>query len=275
MAIYFVGDIQGCFSELSLLLEQVKFNKKKDELWVAGDMVARGTQSLETLRFIISLGSSAKVVLGNHDLHLLATYHKIKKEKTKDHLIDILNAPDVESIMQWLANQPLIQKIDNEEVYMSHAGLTPQWSPATALKQAQKAQKHLSSKKRIKWLKSMYGETPNSWEKAETEIEKFRFTINSLTRMRFCYKDGSLDFEHKSTPKSSPENLKPWFSFPDHLKGVHWIFGHWASLLGNCSNPNAFALDTGCVWGNHLTLLRWHDKQLFTQKYLHHIHKSS
>lgn len=113
MAIYFIGDIQGCFSELTLLLNQVEFNQNKDELWVAGDMVARGTQSLETIKFLMSLGTSAKVVLGNHDLHLLATYYKIKKVKEKDHLTSILNAPDVEKIMDWLATQPLIQKLPN------------------------------------------------------------------------------------------------------------------------------------------------------------------
>lgn len=274
MAIFFVGDIQGCFTELSLLLEKAKFDKTKDELWVAGDMVARGTQSLETLRFIMSLGSSAKVVLGNHDLHLLATYYKLKKVKEKDHLSDILNAPDVESIMEWLANQPLIQKLPNEEVYMSHAGLSPEWNAKTALKEAKKAQKLISSKNRVQWLSCMYGEEPNSWKNTKTEIERFRFTINSLTRMRFCYKDGSLDFNYKNEPEDAPNNLKPWFSFPNQLSSIHWIFGHWAALLGHCSNPNAYALDTGCVWGNHLTLLRWHDKNIFIQEYLRKSNKT-
>lgn len=268
MAIYFVGDIQGCFSELSLLLKQVEFNKKKDELWVAGDMVARGTQSLETLRFLMSLGSSAKIVLGNHDLHLLATYHKLKKVKERDHLTDVLNAPDVDSIMDWLANQPLIQKLPNEEVYMSHAGLSPQWPVKIALKQAQKAHKLIKSKNRIEWLSKMYGELPNNWTKAKTDVEKFRYTINALTRMRFCHEDGSLDFDCKNTPNSAPKHLKPWFTLSKELNNVQWIFGHWAALMGECSNANAFALDTGCVWGSHLTLLRWHDKSIFTQKYL-------
>jgi len=268
MAIYFVGDIQGCFSELSLLLKQVKFDKNKDELWVAGDMVARGAQSLETLEFIMALGCSAKVVLGNHDLHLLATYYNLKKVKEKDHLSQVLNAPNVEKIMDWLANQPLIQKLPNEDVYMSHAGLTPQWSIDTALKQAKKAQKRLHSKKRVQWLREMYGECPNNWADAKTEVEQFRYTINALTRMRFCYKDGSLDFEYKDEPESAPKFLKPWFNFENQLKDIQWVFGHWASLMGVSSNVNAYPLDTGCVWGNHLTLLRWHDKQYFTQKSL-------
>lgn len=273
MAIYFIGDIQGCFSELTLLLNQVEFNQNKDELWVAGDMVARGTQSLETIKFLMSLGTSAKVVLGNHDLHLLATYYKIKKVKEKDHLTSILNAPDVEKIMDWLATQPLIQKLPNEEVYMSHAGLSPQWSVNVALEHAQKAQKLISSKNRIKWLSQMYGELPNNWNNAKTQIEKFRYTINSLTRMRFCHSDGSLDFESKGTPASTPKHLTPWFNFDNNLNDIEWVFGHWAALMGSCSNPRAYALDTGCVWGNHLTLLRWSDKKVFIQQYLSHSNK--
>jgi len=272
MAIYFVGDIQGCFSELSLLLKQVKFDQNKDELWVAGDMVARGTQSLETLRFLMSLGSSAKVVLGNHDLHLLATYYKIKKVKAKDNLSPLLNAPDAEKIMHWLANQPLIQKLPNEDVYMSHAGLSPQWSVDIALKQAQIAHELIRSNNRIKWLSQMYGELPNHWANAKTQTEKFRYTINSLTRMRLCYLDGSLEFECKDTPDSAPEHLKPWYSLHNelnnNLNNIEWIFGHWAALMGNCSNPRTYALDTGCVWGNHLTLLRWNDKKTFIQPHL-------
>jgi bis(5'-nucleosyl)-tetraphosphatase (symmetrical) len=173
--------------------------------------------------------------------------------------------------MNWLANQPLIQKLPNEEVYMSHAGLPPQWNTKIALQEANKAHEYISSQERVGWLNCMYGESPNNWSEAKTETEKFRFTINSLTRMRYCYEDGSLDFNYKGKPESVPNNLKPWFSFPDQLKNIHWLFGHWAALLGNCSNPNAYALDTGCVWGNHLTLLRWHDKKLFTQKYLYKI----
>lgn len=271
MAVYFVGDIQGCFSELSLLLKKVQFNKQEDQLWVAGDMVARGRQSLETLRFIISLGESAKVVLGNHDLHLLATFHGLKKVKEKDHLTDILNAPDVNQIMEWLSNQPLIQKLPNEEVYMSHAGLAPQWDVKTALDAANQAQQLIRSNNRKHWLNIMYGEQPNFWDKSHTNEEKFRFTINALTRMRFCYEDGSLEFFEKGNPINSPKNLTPWFTFTKHIKDIHWIFGHWASLEGKCDLDNVYPLDTGCIWGNHLTLLRWNDKKIFTQKYLSNI----
>ena len=265
MSVYFVGDIQGCFDELTLLLNQVSFNKNKDQLWVAGDMVARGKQSLETVEYLMSLGDSARVVLGNHDLHLLATYEGLKKVKPKDNLDNILNSPNVKNIMDWLAQQPLLQKLPNENVYMSHAGLSPQWSIKEAVTQAEQAHKYLKSTKRKKWLKSMYGELPSSWVDAKSDEEKFRYTVNSLTRMRFCTLDGSLEFNCKLSPEDAPSTLKPWFDL-SKLHKTQWVFGHWAALMGTCSNKNAFALDTGCVWGQHLTLIRWEDKALFTQE---------
>ncbi len=264
MSDYFVGDIQGCFDELSLLLNQVSFNKNIDKLWVAGDMVARGNKSLETIEYLMSLGDAVKVVLGNHDLHLLATYEGLKKVKSKDHVDKILSSPNVKNIMDWIANQPLLQKLPNENVYMSHAGLSPQWSIQDAVTQAANAHEKLTSTNRKAWLACMYGEKPSCWAEASTEEEKFRFTINSLTRMRYCQLDGSLEFECKLSPEDAPETLKPWFEL-SNLNHVQWIFGHWAALMGECSNKKAFALDTGCVWGQHLTILRWEDKQLFTQ----------
>lgn len=268
MANYFVGDIQGCFDELKLLLKQVSFDKSKDQLWVAGDMVARGKKSLETIQYLMSLKQSAKIVLGNHDLHLLATYEGIKKVKPKDQLDKLLNSPDVDKIMDWLANQPLLQKLPHENVYMSHAGLSPQWSIKDAVTQANSIHKKLTSKDRKKWLTLMYGESPNKWQDAHTNEEKFRYSINALTRMRFCYLNGDLEFSCKESITNAPKTLKPWFEFSNNFKGSQWIFGHWAALMGNCSNKSTYALDTGCVWGNHLTLLRWDDKQFFIQKSL-------
>jgi len=281
MAIYIVGDVQGCFSELIALLTQVNFNKKQDQLWLAGDLVARGTESLATLRFVKSLKKSAKVVLGNHDLHLLAVHAGIRKEKKQDNLSELLNADDVDELLDWLAQQPLLQKLPNENAYMTHAGISPQWSLKKALKQAAKAHKKLASKQRGEWLKVMYGETPNDWRLAKTDIEKFRYTINSFTRMRFCFTDGTLEFEHKHTPlmpnkklsnkefvNFTDENipLTPWYELSKTIKKHTWIFGHWAALMGETSQKNIHALDTGCVWGNHLTMMRWHDKKIFTEQ---------
>jgi bis(5'-nucleosyl)-tetraphosphatase (symmetrical) len=270
MAIYLVGDIQGCFSELTALLKQIAFNKNEDQLYAAGDLVARGPNSLATLRFIKSLGDSAKVVLGNHDLHLLAVYAGIKKVKKQDKLNALLAADDVDELMDWLAQQPLLQKIGNDNAYMSHAGISPQWTLAEAIEQAKFAQQRLSSKNRNYWLTSMYGEKPNDWKQVSTEIEKFRYTVNAYTRMRYCYKNKDLEFENKSPPNShlnnqQSKNLLPWYELSSTINEIPWVFGHWAALMGTCSHHNIYPLDTGCVWGNHLTLLRWHDKKIFTE----------
>jgi len=265
MAIYFLGDVQGCYTELVALLAQVNFNKASDELWIVGDIVARGAQSLETIRFIKSLGGSAKMVLGNHDLHLLATHAGLKSPKAKDNLSALLNAPDIDELMDWLAQQPLLRKLPNEPVYMSHAGLSPQWNVATAIKQANKIHKKISGNKRHYWLRQMYGELPNDWKKADSKVAKFRYAINAFTRMRFCYQDKSLDLFYKQHPNFAPKSLKPWYHLNKELNKVQWVFGHWASLMGQCDHPHVYAIDTGCVWGNYLMLLRWHDKQIFKE----------
>jgi len=272
MSIYLVGDIQGCYSELIALLKQVSFNPKVDHLYVAGDLVARGPDSLATLRFIKSLNDSAKVVLGNHDLHLLAVYAGIKKVKKKDLLQPLLEADDAEELMDWLAQQPLLQQIGDDNAYMSHAGISPQWTLHQAIEQANFAQQRLSTKNRNAWLSAMYGEKPNNWQQAKTEIEKFRYTINAFTRMRYCYMNKNLEFNNKLAPSPSHQNnlqanaeLLPWYELSATINDTTWVFGHWAALMGKCSHSNIYPLDTGCVWGNHLTLLRWHDKKIFTE----------
>lgn len=266
MAIYFVGDIQGCYQELTTLLDRVSFDPSEDQLWPVGDLIARGPNSLETMRLLLSLGDSVKAVLGNHDLHFLATYHGIHKIKKNDKLEALFNAHDIDEIVSWLKAQPLVRKIEDHPVYMSHAGLPPQWTAEQALKQSDEASKLIQSEQSIEWLKKMYGNTPNNWEQAHTKEEKFRFTINALTRMRFCYPDGSLDFNCKSKPSSAPKELKPWFNLPNNLANNKWLFGHWAALLGHCENQQCIALDTGCVWGHHMTMLKWPDSILITQQ---------
>jgi len=269
MAIYLVGDIQGCYSELTALLKQVSFDNKVDTLYVAGDLVARGPDSLATLRFIKSLNNAAKVVLGNHDLHLLAVYAGIKKVKKQDLLDTLLNADDVDELMNWLSQQPLLQQIGDDDAYMSHAGISPEWTLLEAIEQAAFAQQRLSSNDRNNWLASMYGEKPNTWTQAKSEVEKFRYTVNAFTRMRYCYKDKSLEFESKSSPnsksKDSNQALLPWYELSSTIDETPWVFGHWAALMGECSHQNIYPLDTGCVWGSHLTLLRWQDKKLFIE----------
>ncbi len=281
MAIYLVGDIQGCHDELITLLKHVNFNDETDILYIAGDLVARGPDSLKTLRFVKSLGSSAKVVLGNHDLHLLAVYSGIKKVKKSDKLTALLCAHDVDELMDWLAAQPLIQSIPSSSItkgsntqetadgcpaYMTHAGISPQWTLGDAITQAAFVQSKLAGDERDTWLSRMYGEKPNNWTQAKTEIEKFRYSINALTRMRYCFMDGTLEFEQKDAPGVNDcDNLRPWYELASTINETTWVFGHWASLMGKCSHNNIYPLDTGCVWGNHLTLLRWHDKKYFSQ----------
>lgn len=272
MAIYLVGDIQGCYSELKALLKQVGFNREIDQLYLAGDLVARGPDSLATLRFVKSLNQSAKVVLGNHDLHLLSVYAGLKKVKKQDKLDKLLAADDIDDLMNWLAQQPLLQQIGNDNAYMSHAGISPQWSLKQAIEQANFVSYRLRSKDRNQWLSAMYGEKPNDWHQAITEEEKFRYSINAFTRMRYCYKNKQLEFDSKLAPKTSSSkdlqqlNLLPWYELSSTIKKTSWVFGHWAALMGNCSASNVYALDTGCVWGNHLTMLRWHDRKLFTEQ---------
>lgn len=264
MAIYFVGDIQGCYEEFNRLLDKIKFDPLRDELWIAGDMIARGSDSLATMKLILSLGESVKAVLGNHDLHFLSTVAGLFKVKKKDNLANLIDSPELPDIIAWMKQQPLVRKLPNKNVYMSHAGLPPQWTPELAYEQSQKAQLLISADDNTDNLQKMYGNRPSNWLAAETSVEQFRFTVNALTRMRYCHLDGSLDFDCKVAPNNAPRDLKPWFEF-NHLQEVTWIFGHWASLLGHCNTKNVYALDTGCVWGHHLTILKWPDKTLFTE----------
>lgn len=266
MALYLIGDIQGCYSELRTLLDKIAFDPKKDQLWAVGDIIARGNDSLATIRYLKSLGDSFNMVLGNHDLHLLAVYHGLKKVNKLDKLEALLAAPDLPEIVDWLRKKPLLLQIPNEKAFVSHAGISPQWTIKTAIKSAKFAEKKLQSKKYIHWLTCMYGEQPNNWHNVETKEEKFRFIINTFTRMRFCFTDGTLEFKSKHNVNNDNKDLVPWFNLSTELKKNSWVFGHWASLLGKCNNKNTYALDTGCVWGNHLTILRWQDKKLFTEQ---------
>lgn len=267
MAIYFVGDIQGCYTELKALLAQVNFDKNEDQLWVAGDLVARGPDSYLTLKYLYSLEPAVKIVLGNHDLHLLAIYAGLKKAKKSDQLDELLAAPDAERLINWLARQPLLRQLPNQNTYMSHAGLSPQWDISTAKNMADFVSEKLKSKNRNKWLSSMYGEKPCDWNEANSEQDKFRYAINALTRMRFCSVKGYLEFDCKDSPKNAPKGILPWYDLSaKRLKNVSWIFGHWAALMGKVPHKNIYAMDTGCVWGGHLTLLRWQDKATFIEQ---------
>ncbi|WP_432455949.1 MULTISPECIES: symmetrical bis(5'-nucleosyl)-tetraphosphatase [unclassified Agarivorans] len=275
MATYFVGDIQGCLDELKALLEQVKFSKKRDQLWLAGDLVARGPQSLATLRFVKQLGDAAQIVLGNHDLHLLAVANGIHRAKRRDKLQDLLEAPDKDELLDWLRKQPLIVKHPEFDLVMVHAGIYPKWKVGKALKLGKEVQKKLSGDHYLELLQNMYSNEPAHWSDELVGYDRLRYIINVFTRMRYCFPDGSLDFALKIPPnKNTNPNLVPWFNLPGkHLKHTHIIFGHWAALMGESAHPLVDGLDTGCVWGNHLTMLRWEDQRFFTQDCLNEISK--
>ncbi|CAH0532564.1 Bis(5'-nucleosyl)-tetraphosphatase, symmetrical [Vibrio stylophorae] len=265
MATYLVGDIQGCLAELQALLSSVHFDPATDELWLVGDLVARGPASLQTLRFIQSLGNSAKAVLGNHDLHLLAVAHGFKTINPKDQTQAILDAPDCESLLTWLRHQPLLRQHPTFDFVVSHAGIAPEWDLKTAATQAKLIEKQLQSANYQQLLQQMYGDQPARWCDAHTPLEKTRFTINSLTRMRFCYADGALDMAEKMPPQALENpDLMPWFDVPRRNKLPTVIFGHWAAL-GQYQGHGVICLDSGCVWGNGMTMLRWEDQQYFHQ----------
>ena len=269
MATYIIGDLHGCFEEFQRLLVQAEFNPEQDELWLTGDLVARGEDSLACLRYVKSLGDKATVVLGNHDLHLLATLQGIKAVKPKDKVDAIFEAEDREDLQNWLRNRPLVAQHPQHKFILVHAGISPEWDLSTTLACAKEVEAVLQSDKFSDLLAQMYANTPDRWNEHLQGIERLRYAINVFTRMRFCYADNRLDFDCKLPAEEAPAELKPWFERGNPLYSqLPIIFGHWASLIGYRTPPEIYALDTGCVWGNHLTMLRWEDKRFFTQKRL-------
>lgn len=266
MSTYLIGDVHGCYAELIALLEQVDFSEATDTLWLTGDLVARGPGSLEVLRFVRGLGDSVRLVLGNHDLHLLAVYAGISRSKPKDRMSSLLEADDADELINWLRRQPLLQVDEEKKLVMAHAGITPQWDIAAAIACARDVEAVLSSDSYPLFLDAMYGDMPNNWSEGLSGLARLRFITNALTRMRYCFPNGQLDMFCKDAPENAPAPLKPWFSIPGPVSENYSIaFGHWASLEGKGTPEGIYALDTGCCWGGNLTCLRWEDKRYFTQ----------
>ncbi|RDE19870.1 symmetrical bis(5'-nucleosyl)-tetraphosphatase [Motiliproteus coralliicola] len=259
--IYAVGDLQGCLDELLQLLEQVGFTDS-DQLWLTGDLVNRGPKSLETLRFIKSLGAQACTVLGNHDLHLLAVAHDKKSVGRKDTFDEILAAPDRLELMEWLRHLPLLHH--DQGYMMVHAGIPPIWDPDTAAACAAEMEEVLQGPNAAEFFANMYGNSPERWDPSLEGHARHRLITNYLTRMRFCSADGTLELATKTGPTNPPEGFAPWFSFDNHrCADQQLLFGHWASLEGRAGRDGFHALDTGCVWGGQLTALRLQDQCLF------------
>lgn len=265
MTTYAIGDIQGCFKEFMQLLELIEFNPSKDNLWLTGDLVNRGTHSLETLRFVKSLGTHCVTVLGNHDLGMLAIARGAEPYDPAEHSFqDVLQAPDREELLVWLESQPLLHYDSDLNFVLVHAGLHPAWDLTLARALAQEVETVLRSPAKFELYSHLYGNTPDHWDPALTGFDRLRFIINCMTRLRFCSPEGQLDLNTKSSDHSAA-TFDPWFSIPTRRsKGLNILFGHWAALQGNCSEPQVFALDTGCVWGHSLTALRLEDQKRFS-----------
>ncbi len=262
MATYAIGDIQGCYNELRQLLKDINFKSDSDTLWFTGDLVNRGPKSLETLRFIKAMNDNAIVVLGNHDLHLLAAAYTGSKPGRKDTLDKILNAPDREELLNWLEHRPLIHTDDITNLTMVHAAIHPNWSIGQAQALAAEVEAILQSEQHTDFYKNMYGDEPAVWSEDLRGWPRLRHITNVFTRLRFCHQDGALALSHKCEPGAQPEELQPWFSMENRVSNNdNIIFGHWSTLIlaKNIVYGNVHPLDTGCLWGGHLTAMRIDD----------------
>lgn len=260
MAIYAIGDIQGCYDSLQRLLEKLNFSPENDQLWLAGDIVSRGKKSLKTIRYIKSLGDSAIVVLGNHDISLLAMYYGVLPVHSS--LKKLLKAKEVDELIDWLRKRPVFHVDRKLGFCMVHAGISPSWSLEQAQGCATEIEVALRGENIKTWLENVYGNKPRRWSEDLQSYERHRYILNAFTRMRFCdRKDGALNFKMKGVPvyksKLKKRNKKiPWFMCPKRKEILlQIVFGHW-SALGYHQDDNVIALDTGCLWGGQLTAVR-------------------
>lgn len=256
MAVYAIGDVQGCYPELMTLLAQLEFNPDTDRLWFVGDLVNRGPGSLEVLRFVMSLGDRAVTVLGNHDLHLLAIAAGTRDPGPEDTFDAVLAAPDRIELIDWLRRCPLLHHDAALGYTMVHAGLPPQWGLAQAARCAAEVETVLRSDDYAAFLRDMYGGKPDRWSEDLRGTDRLRFILNCYTRLRFCDAEGRVQLREKGSPFGRSDDLKPWFDIPGRASAdLKLVFGHW-STLGRYHAPGVYALDSGCIWGGALTALR-------------------
>lgn len=261
MATYAIGDIQGCYSAFRKMLDWVSFDPANDRLWLAGDIVNRGPDSLAMLRFMVQAGNSAIMVLGNHDLHLLMVYAGISSYSKGDTIQTIMEAPDRDELLTWLRYQRLFYA---EESYaMVHAGLLPAWTVSGAQALAQEVETALRQSDYQDTFAQLYGNDPNYWSDSLVGIERLRVIVNAMTRMRICSTDGRMNFSHKGTLQTIPSGYMPWFDVPQRASRESTIIcGHW-SALGLHVTDDVIALDTGCVWNGQLSAMRLEDRRIF------------
>lgn len=263
MAHYVIGDVQGCRAALEDLLHQCRFDPAADQLWFAGDLIARGPDSLGTLRLIHGLRHCVDSVLGNHDLHLLAVRHGHGHVKKKDGTQPLLEAGDSDLLLDWLQQRPLLLELPDRHL-LTHAGVPPWWDLDTLRHLAREVEQALRGPDAAHWLGAMYGNDPAIWQPELRDGARLRVIINALTRMRMLHADGRLDLSFKEAPADAPPGLTPWFQLPNPgLAGHTLLFGHWAALLGRTHSERHIGLDTGCVWGNTLTAYRLDDGRRF------------
>jgi bis(5'-nucleosyl)-tetraphosphatase (symmetrical) len=257
MAVYAVGDIQGCDEEFGKLLEQLRFDPQRDRLWLTGDLVNRGPRSLDVLRRVKALGNAVATVLGNHDLHLLAAANDRAALRPDDTLDSVLSAPDCEELLDWLRHRPLLHSDEGLGWTMVHAGLAPQWNLATATACARELEATLRDEASARALfAAMYGNRPDRWSDDLAGSERLRFITNCFTRLRFCHADGRLDLKYKGRLADAPADLVPWFRIPERrTANSRILFGHW-SALGLYAGDGVLGIDTGCVWGGSLCAVR-------------------
>jgi bis(5'-nucleosyl)-tetraphosphatase (symmetrical) len=261
MATYAIGDLQGCFGSLQEMIGEIGFRESADRLWLVGDLVNRGPQSLEILRFVKSLGDRAITVLGNHDLHLLMVAEGRAKQHRIDTLGAILDAPDREELLTWLRGLPLMHA--DGEYAMVHAGLLPSWGIDKALDLAREAEHALQGSDWRDLMAHLYGNQPDRWNDALSGYDRLRVIVNVMTRMRVCTTDGRMEFSHKGRIEDIPPGYMPWFSVPGRKSArATVICGHW-SAIGLRAEKNLLALDSGCLWGRQLTAVRLEDRRIY------------
>jgi bis(5'-nucleosyl)-tetraphosphatase (symmetrical) len=257
MATYAIGDVQGCFDELEALLARIRFDPARDRLWFVGDLVNRGPKSLEVLRFVRSLGDRAVVVLGNHDLHLICFHEGFARRRTDDTFDELLAAPDAKQLVDWLRTRPLLHVAG--DFAMVHAGLLPGWTIEKATSLAREVETALRAPSYRDFLAQLYGSKPERWDDALTGWDRLRVIVNAMTRMRFCTREGVMDFYAKGS--EAPEGYLPWFETRPANERATLVCGHW-SALGLKLTERLLALDSGCVWGGTLAALQLDDRSL-------------
>lgn len=260
MATYAIGDIQGCYHAFKALLNEIDFKPSSDELWLVGDLINRGSGSLEVLRWCYKHQKSLKVVLGNHDLHALVVAHGFVKAHKGDTLDAILSAKDGVKLLNWLRHQRLAYQDKN--YLMVHAGLLPQWSVAETMGYAAEVEAALQGDDYLMFLANMYGNQPNQWHDDLTGFDRLRVITNAMTRLRICNVQGEMEFDFKGELDDVPQDFMPWFDVPNRAsRNENVIFGHW-SALGLQQRNNVYALDTGCLWGGQLTAMNLETKAI-------------